>query len=130
MYENQTNDMIRDFDMRLRSQGMDMNTYMQYMGVDANALKGMYREDAEKRVKLRLALETIAAKENIEVTNADVEDEYAKMAEQYNMEVDKLKELFDKNSTAAMKGDYIAQKALHFVTDAAVEVAPKAAEEE
>ena len=52
-----------------------------------------------------------------------------KMAEQYNMEVDKLKELFGKNETAAMKGDYIAQKALHFVTDEAVEVAPKAEEE-
>ena len=64
------------------------------------------------------------------MTDEELDAEYAKMAEQYNMEVDKLKELFDKNSTAAMKGDYIAQKALHFVTDAAVEVAPKAAEEE
>ncbi len=56
MYENQTNEMIRDFENRLRSQGLDMDTYMRYMGMDVNALKGMYRTDAEKRVKLRLAL--------------------------------------------------------------------------
>ena len=91
MYENQTNDMIRDFEMRLRSQGMDMKTYMQYMGMDVNALKGVYREDAEKRVKLRLALETIAKKENIEVTEADLEEEYAKMAEAYKMDAEKVK---------------------------------------
>lgn len=116
MYENQTNDMIRDFDMRLRSQGMDMNTYMQYMGVDANALKGMYREDAEKRVKLRLALETIAAKENIEVTDADVEDEYAKMAESYKMDVDKVKAAVPADS---LSEDIKVQKALDLVKNSA-----------
>ena len=116
MYENQTNDMIRDFDMRLRSQGMDMNTYMQYMGVDANALKGMYREDAEKRVKLRLALETIAAKENIEVTDADVEDEYAKMAESYKMDVDKVKAAVPADS---LSEDIKVQKALDLVKSSA-----------
>ena len=87
MYDNQANEMIRDFDMRLRSQGMSIETYMQYMGVDQNALREMYKEEAKRRVKLRLALETIAKKENIEVTEDDLNAEYDKMAENYKMEV-------------------------------------------
>ena len=117
MYENQTNDMVRDFEMRLRSQGMDMQTYMQYMGMDVNALKGMYRDDAEKRVKLRLALETIARKENIEVTEADVEDEYSKMAEAYKMDIDKVK---DAVSAESLTEDIKVQKALDLVKNSAV----------
>ena len=117
MYENQTNDMVRDFEMRLRSQGMDMQTYMQYMGMDVNALKGMYRDDAEKRVKLRLALETIARKENIEVTEADLEDEYSKMAEAYKMDIDKVKDAVPAES---LTEDIKVQKALDLVKNSAV----------
>ena len=117
MYENQTNDMIRDFEMRLRSQGMDMKTYMQYMGMDVNALKGVYREDAEKRVKLRLALETIAKKENIEVTEADLEEEYAKMAEAYKMDAEKVKAAVPADS---LTEDIKVQKALDLVKNSAV----------
>ncbi len=117
MYENQTNDMVRDFEMRLRSQGMDMQTYMQYMGMDVNAIKGMYREEAEKRVKLRLALETIAKKENIEVTEADLEDEYSKMAEAYKMDADKVKAAIPAES---LSEDVKVQKALDLVKNSAV----------
>lgn len=117
MYENQTNDMVRDFEMRLRSQGMDMQTYMQYMGMDVNALKGMYRDEAEKRVKLRLALETIARKENIEVTEADLEDEYSKMAEAYKMDIDKVKDAVPAES---LTEDIKVQKALDLVKNSAV----------
>ena len=117
MFENQTNDMIRDFEMRLRSQGMDMKTYMQYMGMDVNALKGVYREDAEKRVKRRLALETIARKENIEVTEADLDEEYAKMAEAYKMDVDKVKDAVPADS---LSEDVKVQKALDLVKNSAV----------
>ncbi len=116
MYENQVNDMVRDFDMRLRSQGMDMKTYMQYMGMDSDALKDMYRADAEKRVKLRLALETIANKENIEVTETDLEDEYAKMAEAYKMDVDKVKAAVPAES---LSEDVRVQKALDLVKSTA-----------
>ncbi len=117
MFENQANEMVRDFEMRLRAQGMDMKTYMQYMGMDVNALKGMYREDAEKRVKLRLALETIAKKENIEVTEADLEDEYSKMAEAYKMDADKVKEAVPAES---LTEDVKVQKALDLVKNSAV----------
>ena len=117
MYENQTNDMVRDFEMRLRAQGMDVNTYMQYMGMDVNALKDMYKGEAENRVKLRLALETIARKENIEVTEADLEDEYSKMAESYKMDVDKIKEAVPADSLIE---DVKVQKALELVKNSAV----------
>ena len=117
MFENQTNDMIRDFEMRLRAQGMDVNTYMQYMGMDVNALKDMYKGEAENRVKLRLALETIARKENIEVTEADLEDEYSKMAESYKMDIDKVKEAVPADS---LTEDVKVQKALELVKNSAV----------
>ena len=107
-------EMIKDFEMRLRSQGLDMNTYMQYMGMDVNALRGMYKEDAEKRVKLRLALETIAKKENIEVTEADLDEEYGKIAETYKMDVEKVKESVPADS---LSEDVKVQKALNLVKD-------------
>ena len=117
MYENQTNEMIRDFENRLRSQGLDMDTYMRYMGMDVNALKGMYRTDAEKRVKLRLALETIAKKENIEVTEADLDEEYGKLAETYKMDVDKVKAAI---AADLLSEDVRVQKALDLVKASAV----------
>lgn len=117
MYDNQASEMVRDFEMRLRAQGMDMNTYMQYMGMDVNGLKGMYREEAEKRVKLRLALETIAKKENIEVAEADLDEEYQKMADAYKMEIDKVKAAVPAES---LTEDVKVEKALKLVKDKAV----------
>ena len=117
MYENQVNDMIRDFDARLRSQGLDMKTYMQYMGMDVDALKGMYRADAEKHVKLRLALEAVAQKEGVEVTEADLDEEYGKLAETYKMDVEKVKAAIPAES---LTEDVRVQKALDIVKNAAV----------
>ena len=116
MYDNQADEMVRDFEMRLRSQGMDMQTYMQYMGMDVNAVKGMYREEAEKRVQLRLALEAIAKKENIEVTEADLEDEYSKLAEAYKMEASQVKAAIPADS---LSEDVKVQKALDLVKNSA-----------
>lgn len=117
MYDNQANEMIRDFDMRLRSQGMSIETYMKYMGVDQNALREMYKEEAKRRVKLRLALETIAKKENIEVTEDDLNAEYDKMAENYKMEVEKVKAAVPAES---LSDDLKVQKALELVKEKAV----------
>lgn len=117
MYDNQATEMVREFEMRLRAQGMDMNTYMQYMGMDVNGLKGMYKDEAEKRVKLRLALETVARKENVEVTEADLDEEYNKMAEAYKMEVEKVKDAVPAES---LSEDVKVEKALKLVKDSAV----------
>ncbi|MBQ1587113.1 MAG: trigger factor [Ruminococcus sp.] len=117
MYDNQASDMVRDFDMRLRSQGMDLNTYMQYMGTDVNGLKAMYKDEAEKRVKLRLVLEAIAAQENIEVTEEVLDAEYGKMAEAYKMDVEKVKAAVPADS---LTEDLKVQKALELVKNNAV----------
>ncbi|MBQ4171016.1 MAG: trigger factor [Ruminococcus sp.] len=117
MYDNQASDMVRDFDMRLRSQGMDLNTYMQYMGTDVNGLKVMYKDEAEKRVKLRLVLEAIAAQENIEVTEEVLDAEYGKMAEAYKMDVEKVKAAVPADS---LTEDLKVQKALELVKNNAV----------
>lgn len=117
MFENQANEMVREFDMRLRSQGLDMNTYMQYMGMDLNSLTDMYKDEAEKRVKLRLALETVAIKENIEVSSDDLEEEYKKIAENYKMEVEQVKASIPEES---LTEDIKVEKALNLVKDNAV----------
>ena len=117
MFDNQATEMVREFEMRVRSQGIDMDTYMQYMGTDIEGLKAMYRKDAESRVKLRLALETIARKENIEVTDEMLEEEYNKLAENYKMEVEKVKVAIPADS---LTEDIKTEKALNLVKEKAV----------
>ena len=81
MYENKKNDMLRDFDMQLRSQGLDLKTYLQYVGMSADDVKEGYKEQAEQRVKLRLALEKIAEKEGFtDVTDEELEAEVKRLS--------------------------------------------------
>ncbi len=116
MYTNEVNEMLREFDMRLRQQGMDLETYMQYTGMNVETLAGGYREQAEKRVKLRLILEKIAEKEAIEVTDEDVEKEYARLAEAYKMDVEKVKNAIPAEDLAKDLG---VEKAMQLVKDSA-----------
>ncbi len=116
MYDNQINDMLKEFDMRLRSQGMDMNTYLKYTGMDIEALKTMYKPEAEKRVKLRLILEAIAREEEIKADEKDIENEYNKLAEAYKIDVDKVKEAIPQEGIAE---DIKVDKAMQLVRDSA-----------
>ncbi len=116
MFDNEVNSMIRDFDSRLRSQGMDMATYLGYMGMDVEALKGMYRKDAERRVKLRLALKKIAKLENITVTDDEVDAEFARLAESYGVDVDRIKMIVDVED---QRDDLAVQRAMDLVREAA-----------
>lgn len=118
MYKNMVRDMIREFEMRLRSQGMDMETYLRYVGMDGKGLEDMYRPEAEKRVKIRLALEKIAELENIQVDDETIEAEYNKLAENYKMEVDKVKELISKEGLVE---DIKVEKAMDLVRENAIE---------
>lgn len=118
MYENKVNDMLREFDMRLRSQGLDMNTYLQYMGADVETIKESYRPQAETRVKLRLALEKIAEKQSFtDVTDEELEAEYVKLAEAYNMEAVQVKAAV---SADDLKKDIAVEKAMDFVKESAI----------
>ncbi|MGN0462251.1 MAG: trigger factor [Ruminococcus sp.] len=125
MYDNAVNEMIQEFDMRLRSQGMDFNTYMKYMGATPDTIKEMYRPDAERRVKLRLALEKIAEKENFEITAEELEAEYNRLAEQYKMDVEEVKKAINDESLSA---DLKTQKAMDFAIDNSKTESKKATE--
>ena len=116
MFDNEVRDMMNEFDMRLRSQGMDLKTYCQYTGMEAGALEAMYKPQAETRVKLRLALEAIARQEKIEVSDEDIEKEYEKMAEAYKSEVAEIKKYVPAEGLAE---DIKVERAMNIVKDSA-----------
>ena len=84
MYEQEVEESINNFAYRLQSQGLNLETYLKYTGMDVNAIKEQFRPQSEKQLKLRLALEKIAELENLEVSDEAVEEEYEKLAKQYN----------------------------------------------
>ena len=92
MYENKVNDMIDDLAHRLSHQGIDINMYLQFTGMTMEGLRETYKEQAEKQVKLRLALEQYVADNGIEASEEEVEEEYKKIGEQYNMPVETVKQ--------------------------------------
>lgn len=114
MYDNEVRDMLNEFDMRLRSQGMDLPTYMKYTGMDQGAIEATYKPQAEKRVKIRLVLEAIARQEKIEVSDEDVEKEYEKLADAYKAKVEEVKAYIAKDALAQ---DIKVEKAMQLVRD-------------
>ncbi len=117
MFDNEVRDMLNEFDMRLRSQGMDLPTYMKYTGMDQGAIEATYKPQAEKRVKIRLVLEAIGRQEKIEVTDEDVDNEYKKLADAYKAKVDEVKNYISKE---ALTEDIKVEKAMQLVRDNAV----------
>lgn len=91
MIENQIQNMIRDFDMQMRYQGMDIQQYMQYTGTTTDMLKDQFREEAGKRVKTSLILEKVCELEGIEATDAEIEAEYNKTVESSGMKLEDVK---------------------------------------
>ena len=117
MFVNETENFVRDYDTRLRMQGLDLAKYFQYTGMDLDGLRAQMRPQAEKQVKTRLALEKIAQLENIDVTEEELEAEYTRLAEAYNMESDKIKESIEAD---ALSEDIKVKKAVDLVKEAAV----------
>ena len=116
-YENEVENMIRELDNRLRGEGMDMEIYCKYTDMTLDDIREMYRPEAERRVRLRMALELIAEKENIFVTNAELEKAYQKHAEDYNMSVHKVKKIIPADS---LTEDIKVQKAMELVKSTTV----------
>ncbi len=112
MIENTINDRIQDFAYRLQSQGLSMDLYLQYTGMDTDAFRESFREQAEKQVKVRLALEYVVKTDKISVSDEDLEAEYAKFAEQYNMEVEQVKAAIP---AAALSEDIAVEKAMGLI---------------
>ena len=117
MYVAETENYVRDYDTRLRAQGLDLKTYFKYTGMNLDALREQMRPQAERQVKARLALEKIAALENLAATEEDINAEYEKIASAYGMEVDQVKASI---APEAIAEDMKVQKALEFVKEKAV----------
>jgi len=122
MFVAETENFVRDYDTRLRSQGLDLNTYFKYTGMNLDQLRAQMRPQAENQVKARLALEKIAALENVEVSEDDINGEYEKIASAYGIEIDQVKASID---SAAIAEDMKVQKAMQLVKDNAVIIKTK-----
>lgn len=122
MVDSQVRQMAEDFARRLSAQGLTIEQYFQYTGLTAEMLLEQMKPQAVKRIQSRLVLEAVAAKENFEVTDEDLDKEVADMAAAYQMEADKLKELLSDNDKENMKVDIQVKKAVEFVVENAKEV--------
>ena len=114
MINSQIEKMIRDFDMQLRYQGLNLEQYMKYTGLTIDSIKEQYKEEAAKNVKTSLVLEKVCSVENIEATDAEVEKEYNTMAEQNNMKVEDIKKYVNE---VDVKERIKAQKTIQFLVD-------------
>ena len=121
MIDTQVQQMIQEFAQRMQSQGLTMEQYFQFTGMTADKMREEMRPQAVKRIETRLVLEAIAKAENIEVSDEKVEEEIAKMAEMYQMEVEKLKEYMGEGEKEQMKADMAVQEAVKILVDNAVE---------
>ena len=112
MVDTEAENMLRDYDMNLRQNGLDLKTYMQYTGTDLDGLRAQFKPRAEKQIKIRLALEKIAQKENLEVSEEEINNELETLANAYNMPVDQVKAYIDPED---IKNDLLSRKAMDLV---------------
>lgn len=121
MVNTRAEDQVDDFARRLQSQGLSMEQYMQYTGATREQLVEQSKEQAEKSIRIRLMLEAVAATENIEVSEDEVNAELEKMAQSYGMEVEMLKNYFGEKEIGQIKTDLAVQKAVDLLVAEAVE---------
>lgn len=117
MIEKEIDNLINDFSYRLQAQGLDLNTYLMYTGMEKDAFRDGFKENAENQVKLQLALEAIVKAENIEVTEEELNEEYDNLAKTYNMEAEVIKKSLSED---AVKGDIVNRKAVELIKANAV----------
>ena len=117
MFVEETENFVRDYDNRLRSQGLDLGTYFKYTGLTLDNLREQMRPQAERQVKARLALEKIAELENLEATEEDINGEYENIANAYGVELEQVKASIDAEAIAA---DMKVKKAMDLVKEKAV----------
>ncbi|MEG1557028.1 MAG: trigger factor [Oscillospiraceae bacterium] len=128
MIEDKIDDLIKDFDYRLSSQGLDINKYLKYTGFDMEHFRETFKEQAEKQVKQRLALEAVALAEKISIEDGEVDKEYDRLAKLYTMDIEQVKNLL---RASDLEEDLLANKAIDFVLEnAKIKVAPTAEREE
>ncbi len=124
MIEKTIDDDVNEYSYRLQSQGLKLETYLKYTGMDMKGFREGFKERAETQVRLNLALEIIIEKEKIEVTEEDIEAEYKKYADAYNMDIDTIKKAV---SAESLKPELASRKAIDLIVDSAVVTEEKAA---
>ena len=112
MIDAQAENMVQDMARRMQSQGLSLDVYLKYTGMTVEQMKKQGRPDAEKRIRTRLVLEAVAKAENIQISDEKVDEEVAKMAEAYKMEVEKLKSYMSESDVKQMKEDLAVQQAV------------------
>ena len=117
MFENETENMVRDYENNLRMNGLDLDTFFKYTGQTIEDLKKQVRPSAETQVKSRLAFEKIAKLENLTATDEEIEEEYSKIAEAYSMPLENVKKAVEASQIAE---DIKVRKAVDFVKENAV----------
>lgn len=123
MFTKRADEMINDYTYRLQAQGIDLQTYLQYMGQDMDAFRATFKDGAEKQVKASLVLEAIVAAEKLEATEDEINAEIDKLAQQYGMEAEQIKKAVPADQIAA---DVTTKKALDLIVDSAKLVEKKA----
>ena len=121
MVDTQARQMMDEFAQRIQAQGLTMDQYFQFTGMDREKMMEEMKPQALKRIETRLVLEAVAKAENIEISDEKLDEELAKMAEAYKMEVDKLKEFMGDAEKKQMKEDMAVQEAVTFLAENAVE---------
>lgn len=127
MYDSRVDELVRDFEYRLSQQGLKMDMYLQYMGMTMDQLRAQFADQAEKQVKMRLAMEAIVAKENIVTSDEEFDAEVQRIADAYKMETEKVKAIVDAD---AVKKDLAVNKAIDFVKEKANITTEQVKEEE
>ena len=121
MVETQQRQIVDDFAQRIQMQGISMDQYFQFTGLTYDKMLEQVKPQADRKIKSRLVLEAVVAAENIEASEEDFEEEVKRMAEMYQMEADKVKEVLGENGKKQVKEDLAVKKAAEFVVKEAVE---------
>ena len=117
MFDKRADEMVQDYAYRLQMQGIDLDTYLKYLGQDKDAFKATFKDGAQKQVKASIALEAIVEAEKLEATEEEIDAEIAKLAEQYQMEAEQIKKAVPADQIAA---DVKTKKAIDIIVDSAV----------
>ena len=127
MVDSRIDELVQDFEYRISQQGLKLADYLKYMGMNIEQFRAQFKEQADKQVKMRLAMEAIVAKEGITAADEEFEEEVKRIADAYKMEADKVKSIVD---AAAVKADLAINKAIDFVKEKANVVTAEPKEEE
>lgn len=115
MIEGQIDSMVNDYSRRMQGQGISLDQYMKFTGMTMAALREQMQPQAERRIRTRLVLETIAKAEAIEIADETIEDELKKMAESYKMDVEQVKGYMGEHGLGQMKDDLAVQEAVDLI---------------